>query len=664
MPLLYFTFYKAMKLLLFLGSIANLLLAQQPVRYQLQFPNAAHHEAEVQVRFTGVKPAVLEVMMSRSSPGRYALHEFAKNIYNFRATDGNGRSLPVSRPSPYQWNVSGHNGTVVVDYTLYGDRVDGTYSAIDTTHAHLNGPATLMWAHGFENTPVALQFTFPEGSKWKIATQLAPQPDGTWTAPNVDRLMDAPIEVGTFTLKEWKTGDTQFRMAIHHKGTEQESEAFAKLGAAVTAEAEGVFGNFPKFDSGAYTFLIDYLPYANGDGMEHRNSTVISGSSNLKESSTQLIGTVSHELIHAWNVKRIRPKSLEPFDFQNANMSGELWFAEGFTSYYGNLILMRAGLINVDRFAGSVGYPVSAVLTNPGRQVFNVIDMSRRAPFVDAASANDPVNTANTFISYYTYGGALALGIDLAIRAQFPGKSLDDWMRQMWREHPDSNKPYTLTDLQNTLATITNKEFAATIFKNHIEGMEPMDYEKLLAHGGMLLRKTAYPKVWIDSQELVVSADRGSEISAATLRGSPLFKAGLDRGDRILSWDGRSPKTAQELTALLDSYKPGDHIKLVVETRDGKKDIDLELSGPQGYELLAYEAGGLELTAEMKAFRKSWLESKAVHPLPKMVKYCPTCKRAHPFEFENCPFDGASLQVLPSDTNGPPRSFRRGRRPR
>ena len=183
---------------------------------------------------------------------------------------------------------------------------------------------------GKQNAPVALQFSLPEGSKWKVATQLASQPDGTWTAANVDRMMDAPIELGTFTLKEWKTGDSLFRMAIHHKGTDKEAEAFANMGAAVTAEAEGVFGGFPKFDSGAYTFLLDYLPYASGDGMEHRNSTVISGSSNLKESSTQLIGTVSHELIHAWNVKRIRPKSLEPFDFQNANMSGELWFAEGF----------------------------------------------------------------------------------------------------------------------------------------------------------------------------------------------------------------------------------------------------------------------------------------------------------------------------------------------
>ena len=652
-----------MKLLLLLALFCGWMNAQQPVQYLLQFNNAAHHEAEVRVQFSGVKQPVLEVMMSRSSPGRYAIHEFGKNVYNFRASDEIGRPLSVSRPSPYQWNVSGHNGTVVVEYTLFGDRIDGTYSAIDPTHAHLNMPATLMWAHGYENVPVAIQFAIPEGSGWKIATQMKEEAPGTWSAPNVDRMMDSPVELSAFTLKEWKTGDAQFRIALHHKGMEPEAEAFAKMAAAITAEAEGVFGTFPKFDTGTYTFLLDYLPYAGGDGMEHRNSTVISGSGNLKDGAAQMIGTVSHELFHAWNVKRIRPKSLEPFDFQNANMSGELWFAEGFTSYYGNLVLMRAGLMNVDRFAGSMGYPVSAVLTNPGRQVFNVIDMSRLAPYTDGASANDSTNTANTYISYYTYGSAIALGVDMAIRAQFPGKSLDDWLRRMWLEHPDSNKAYTLADLERTLATVTTKEFAATIFKNHIEGMEPMDYEKLLARAGMLLRKALYPKVWIDSQQLAVT-DRGAEIPAATLRGSPLFEAGLDRGDRILSWDGKSPKTSAELAALLDAHKPGDHIKLEVETRGGKKNLDLELSGPQGFELLAYETAGRELTAEMKAFRQSWLASKAIHPLPKLVKYCPTCKRAHSFEFQNCPYDGAALQLLPSDSEGPPRDYRPGRRPR
>jgi predicted metalloprotease with PDZ domain len=115
--------------------------------------------------------------------GRYALHEFSKNVYNFRASDGEGHALGVARPTPYQWNVSGHRGTVAVEYTLFGDRADGTYTSIDLTHAHLNLPATLIWAHGFEKIPISLKFDIPEGSGWKVATQLQAHDDGSWTAP-------------------------------------------------------------------------------------------------------------------------------------------------------------------------------------------------------------------------------------------------------------------------------------------------------------------------------------------------------------------------------------------------------------------------------------------------------------------------------------------------
>jgi predicted metalloprotease with PDZ domain len=650
-----------MKACLYLAALALPLLAQEPVRYELRFPNAVHHEGEVRATFSGVRQPVLEVMMSRSSPGRYALHEFPKNVYNFRAIDGQGHALEVSRPSPYQWNVSGHKGTVVVEYVIYGDRADGTYNGIDGTHAHLNLPATLVWAHGFEKTPVSLKFENPEGSNWKIATQLAPHDDGLWTAPNMDRMFDSPVEISAHTLIQWKTDGSQFRMALHHKGTELEAAAYAKMVEAVTAEAEGVFGAFPKYDTGTYTFLLDYLPYVSGDGMEHRNSTVISGTRDIKDTASQLIGAVSHEFFHSWNVKRIRPKSLEPFDYESANMSGELWFAEGFTNYYGPLVLKRAGLASIDRFTRGMGGAVSAVMTAPGRQVFNVVDMSRRAPFVDAATANDPVNTANTFISYYTYGQALALGIDLSIRSRFPGKTLDDWMRAMWREHPDTEKPYTLDDLQKTLASVTSKEFAADIFARHINGMEPMDYETLLARAGMLVRKTSSPKVWTGVQFLTFT-DRGAEIAGPTLRGSPLFNAGLDRGDRILDWDGKSPKTQQELTTLLDAHKPGDHVKLRVETRGGRKEVDVELASPPGYEVVLYELAGKELTPEMKSFRDAWLASKAVQPLPKLVKYCTECKRSLLFEYENCPYDGTALQITPGDSAAGPRSGGRGGR--
>jgi len=640
-----------MKVCFFLIVLALPLLAQEPVRYELKFPNAVHHESEVKVTFTGVKQPVLEVMMSRSSPGRYALHEFPKNVYNVKATDGQGHALDVSRPSPYQWNVTGHKGTVVMEYTVYGDRADGTYAGIDGTHAHLNLPAVLMWAHGFEKTPVSLKFDVPEGSNWKVATQLTQRDDSTWTAPNMDRMFDSPVEMSAFKLLTWKTDGSQFRAALHDKSTEQQAAAYGKMIEAVTAEAEGVFGKFPQYDTGgAYTFLLDYLPYVNGDGMEHRDSTVISGAGDLNN-ATQLISAVSHEFFHSWNVKRIRPKSLEPFDFEKANMSGELWFAEGFTNYYGPLVLKRAGLTSIDRFTRGMSGAVSAVMTAPGRQVFSVVDMSRRAPFVDAATANDPVNTANTFISYYTYGQALALGIDLSIRSKFPGKTLDDWMRAMWREHPDIQKPYTLDDLQKALASVTTKEFAAEIFTKHINGLEPMDYEGLLAHAGMLVRKASTPKIYTGVQFFNFT-DRGAEIATGTLRGSPLFNAGLDRGDRILEWEGKSPKTQQELTAQLDAHKPGDHIKLRVETRDGRKEVDVELTSPPGYEIALYELAGKELTPEMKSFREAWLASKAVAPLPKLVKYCGVCKRALEFDFENCPYDGTALAIVPNSTGG------------
>jgi len=143
----------------------------------------------VRTTFSGVRQPVLEVLVSRSSPGGYTLHEFPKNVYNFKATDGQGHALTVTQPFDYQWNISGHKGTVVVEYTVFGDRADGTFDGIDTTHAHLNMPATFAYAHGFEKDAISIQFALPEGSGWKVATQLAPHSDGTWSAPNVDRMM-------------------------------------------------------------------------------------------------------------------------------------------------------------------------------------------------------------------------------------------------------------------------------------------------------------------------------------------------------------------------------------------------------------------------------------------------------------------------------------------
>lgn len=641
------------------GAIAH--AQQAPIRYEVSFPNAAHHEAQVRAYFTGVKQPVLDVVMSRSSPGRYALHEFAKNIYGLKATDGEGHPLEVNRTDPYSWKVSGHKGTVVVEYTLFGDRSDGTYAGIDETHAHLNMPATFVWAHGMEKLPISFRFLLPEGSKWKVATQLAPQPDGSYTAPSVDMMMDSPVELSAFEMNEWEVGDRKFRMALHHQGTKEEAAAYAGMAKAVVTEAEGVFGAFPKYDAGVYTFLVDYLPWASGDGMEHRNSTVISGPRSIKQTGGRVISTVSHEFFHSWNVERIRPKALEPFDFERANMSGELWFAEGFTSYYGPLILKRAGLTSVDRFAEAMSSAVNTVLTAPGRDVFNVVEMARQAPFVDAATANDPVNTTNTFISYYTYGEAIGLGADLTIRSKFPNKSLDDWMRQMWKEHPDVQKPYTLEDLQTALGNaVGDAPFAADFFRRHVTGREPVDYATLLALAGLELRKRPGNHTWLGATRNTF-VDGAVEIAGPVTRESPAYLAGLDRGDKILEFEGKQLKSDAELTKWLDSKKSGEKVRLKVESRGGKKDLELTLTESPAMEVVTFELAGKQVSKEQLAFREKWLASKAIHTLPELKKHCPVCQRTHSFEWEHCPFDGSELGIVPGKTERPaPTPGRRG----
>jgi predicted metalloprotease with PDZ domain len=658
------------KLVLSLVFCSLTAIAQQAqIRYEVSFPNAAHHEAQVRATFTGVKQPALQVVMSRSSPGRYALHEFAKNVYGVKITDGEGHLLDTSRPDPYSWRVAGHKGTVVVEYTLFGDRADGTYDGIDQTHAHLNMPATFVWARGMDKIPMSFRFIPPEGSRWQVATQLAAAGDGTYLAPSVDMMMDSPVELSAHDLNEWTVGDRQFRMALHHQGSKAEAAAFANMAKAVVTEAEGVFGAFPKYDNGTYTFLTDYLPYAAGDGMEHRNSTVITGARSLKQSARQNIGTVAHEFFHSWNVERIRPAALEPFDFERANMSGELWFAEGFTQYYGNLILRRAGLTSIDRFAEAVGASVNAVLTAPGKDVFSVVEMARQAPFVDAATANDPVNTPNTFISYYTYGAAIAAGADLTIRSRFPGKGLDDWMRQMWKEHPDVQKPYTLEDLQGALANATgDAAFATDFFRRHIVGREPLDYRTLLASAGFELRTRPGNHVWLGSlrysftpANAATDASAGMEITGPVVRNSPAYTAGLDRGDRILEFEGKALKSEAELTKWLDSHKPGDAVKLKVEGRAGKRDLELVLTESPALEVVTFETANKPVSSQQLARRDEWLGSKAIHSLPEVKKYCPVCQRAHPFEFEHCPYDGSELGIVPGKADRPaPAAGRRG----
>src|SRR5690606_27427797 len=219
--------------------------ANDTIRYEVAFPNASRHEAEISVTYTGLPAQALELRMSRSSPGRYALHEFAKNVYNVRAVDGGGRDLEITRPNPHQWNVNGHDGTVRVSYTLFGDHADGTYTGIDLTHAHMNMPATFMWARNTGDRPIAITFRAPPESGWRIATQLRPTSEANrYVAPHLQYFLDSPTELSAFELREWPVdgGAQTIRIAMHHLGTDAQLDEYLAHTQRIVEEQAAVFG--------------------------------------------------------------------------------------------------------------------------------------------------------------------------------------------------------------------------------------------------------------------------------------------------------------------------------------------------------------------------------------------------------------------------------------
>ena len=600
------------QLLLLLPTIAA---AQLPVRYEVAFPNAVHHEARITVAFEGLAAGPLELRMSRSSPGRYALHEFAKNVYAVEAVDGAGKPLRITRPDPHQWNVEGHDGTARVTYTLFADRADGTYSAIDATHAHLNMPATFMWARGLGERPISVRFTLPD-TAWRIATQLLPGGDAhTYRAPNLQYFMDSPTEIGPLDIRTWSLssgGKAQtIRLALHHTGSRQDADAYAEMAKKVVREQVGVFGEAPDFDAGTYTFIADYLPHASGDGMEHRNSTILTSSQSLSANATGLLGTLSHEFFHAWNVERIRPRSLEPFDFERANMSGELWFAEGFTSYYGPLVIHRAGIVPFERYAANLAGGLNAVINGPGRRFFSPVEMSLQAPFVDAAASIDPQNKANTFISYYTWGAALGLGLDLTLRSRFTGVTLDDLMRDLWRTHGATERPYTHDDLRAALGRVTrDTAFARDFFSRYIEGREVVDYAALLARAGIRLRPAASGQPFIGGP-IEFEGDTAI-VAGGTIIGTPLYEAGLDRGDRIASLGGRPLTSAAVLDEILSTRKPGDRLAVEFVQRGAVRSGSIIVAQDARLEAVTFEQAGERVTPAIRTFRQRWLGSRAM----------------------------------------------------
>lgn len=584
--------------------------AQTTLDYSLSFPGYMHHEAVVGLTVHQAPAGPLTFRMSRSSPGRYATHEFGKNVYYVSARDASGKTLAVRQVDGDIYEIPEHGESVILEYTLFGDRTDGTYVGIDRTHAHLNMPGIMMWLVGQDKAPIKVSFHVPQDLHWRVATQLVPTADPyTFTAPGLQYLMDCPTELSDFRLAEFTETNPDgrqltFRVSLHAEIADDTWKTLVDNVRRIVEEEKKVYGEYAAYDYGTYTFILDANPWDNGDGMEHRNSTCITLPMDKVTDAGMgdVLDVVAHEFFHSWNVKRIRPKTIEPFNFTKSDMSDELWVAEGFTQYYGNLILARAGFKTAQEEIGLLGLYLNIFRQSPGANYFTPIQSSRRAVFTDAGVSIDKNNFANTFLSYYVYGANIACILDLHLRKDFH-KTLDDYMKALWAHYGKVARWYDVHDLETTLAGVTDAGYAHTFFEHYVYSTRHDDWAPYFAAEGLHEVNINQGKAgW--GPVMYNTDDSGHVvIQRGAVRGTALYDAGLDAGDAILSIDGQPIHASADISAFLATAAIGKTVTVEFSNRRVHGTIPVTLRESTQYVLKPLD----DTSAVFQAAQKAWL---------------------------------------------------------
>jgi predicted metalloprotease with PDZ domain len=480
------------------------------ISYHLSMPDPASHLFNVQVNVSGINGADhVDFQMPRWSPGRYAVFEFAKNVQEARyASDlADSATLPAERLDTQTWRVP-INGAVVIEggrsvtffYKVFADDLSGTFSQLDARHANFNGGSVFVYVAGHKQDPVSLKIDAPKG--WKIINgQSKSTEQSEFRFPNYDLLIDTPTEVAPdFNVETFEVKGKTYRVVVHSFGDEGGRRAeFAKQVERVV-RAEVALMPEPDYDQ--YTFLFHFDPTARrGDGMEHLNSTQIIETAALGDAHTLdgAVGTAAHEFFHVWNVKRLRPAGLGPWDFTRPVVTRGLWIAEGFTNYYGKLAERRAGVWDDEQLFKAYAGAIGGIENQPGVHLTSAVEASILAPFIDRASSDQKTNLSNTIVSYYPKGETIAVALDLLIRGRTKGRaSLDDVMRRAYTKFylesaGDSyylkGHAYTLEEFER-LASETAGLDLSDFFRRYVHGTETLPYEEALAYVGLRLTRT------------------------------------------------------------------------------------------------------------------------------------------------------------------------------
>jgi predicted metalloprotease with PDZ domain len=545
--------------------------------YQVSLPQPASHLFEVVLQIKNWQSPVLDLHMPVWTPGSYLIREYAKQLQDFSAVATNKeRYLRSQKISKNQWQIETlDNSEITVRYRIFANELSVRTNHLDTTHGYFNGAALFFFIPGLEKEPIQVTIVPPQ-EDWQVTTTLplVAGNQNTFEAKDFDTLVDSPFEIGRHQLYDFSVFEKPHQLAIWGKGNANAERIIEDTKKIIEVEAK-LFNGLP-YDR--YLFLL-HLSNSGFGGLEHKDSCSLIYNRfgfRAKDKYNRFMQLVAHEFFHLWNVKRIRPKALEKFDYERENYTRSLWFSEGTTSYYDMLIPLRAGIYDVSIFLDNLGKEISKFLTTPGRKLQPVSESSFDA-WIKLYRRD--ANSDNSQISYYLKGELVSLLVDLLIRSRHQNqRSLDDVMRQMWQNFGKEEIGFTPEQLKATIESVADTDLS-DFFKRYIDGTDDLPFNEYLEHFGLELIpiKEEDPSPYIG---LKVTAENSKTKINFVEFNSPAWLAGIDPGDELLAIEGMRIN-AEQLNDRLKDYQAGDKIKLTLFHQDLLKTVSVELKEPQ-----------------------------------------------------------------------------------